>query len=128
MPGMASPLWNFLISEPSAGQRQVTPPAVRVAPFGAGDAGDAGTTATGAGVAIVRAALGFVFDGAGVTGLNTGAWGRAGGFLAMEREVPALRPPGDRRSTWPGQIVYGAAMPFQAARSRKSTPLRKAIE
>jgi hypothetical protein len=35
---------------------------------------------------------------------------------------------GDKVNRCPGQIVYGGAIPFHCARSRKSTPLRNAIE
>jgi hypothetical protein len=42
--------------------------------------------------------------------------------------VTARLPGGASVRRWPGQIVYGSAIPFHWARSRKSTPLRNAIE
>ena len=101
---MASPPWNFLIYVPSAGHRQATPPAERVAPFGTDGAGMAAVApAAVAALATTAPACG----GVGVTGLNTGAarWPtRAEG--AAGRDVLAVRPrPGDKRRIWPGQIV-----------------------
>lgn len=55
------------------------------------------------------------------------------GARATERAGSAgrdllLAPEGCMSSTCPGQIVYGAEIPFHCATSRKSLPWRKAME
>ena len=98
-----------------AGASPVAGVGVGVGSDAAGDAG-AGKAATAE----------FAVDdgeGAGANGSNTGAAALA---TVAWPEVTACD--GARVNRWPGQIVYGVAIPFHWARSRKSTPFRKAIE
>jgi len=117
--------------------------------------GAAGTPATGTMVVAVAATAGAAgLDGDGViadevagTLADVAAGGPAGDGAGAGSNTGAAAtgaPPawpgaaatgaawlftgGERVSRCPGQIVYGAAIPFHCARSRKSTPLRNAIE
>src|SRR5690606_3539073 len=60
--------------------------------------------------------------GTATGGLFVGAGLRGGGLRTV-----VLPPPGYRRSRWPGWMVYGERIPFQAARSRRVMPLSVAM-
>ena len=95
-----------------------------------GAAGGAVTGSNPGAVAAVDAVTGG-WDGAETTVGDDVRRGLGGGLVCGARVACAatvLPDGGDSVSRCPGRIVYGAAMPFHCARSRKSTPLRKAIE
>jgi hypothetical protein len=102
----------------------------------------AGTPACVADGGVGTEPAGVGADPAGATVSNIGAaagaeWAAGGAdavadAAAAGRGCPAVATgawvPGDNRKRCPGQMVYGSAIWFHCARSRKSTPLRKAIE